>query len=43
MDKNSGSFYISPEVYILDIDINRIICASGDYDGQLESISEEDW
>lgn len=42
MDSNinkNGYIYVSPEIHVIDIEAESIICASGD----IEPITFEDW
>lgn len=42
MGTNNRYLYVSPEIVEIDIEPDNIICTS-EFDGQIESITEEDW
>lgn len=43
MENKNNSIYVSPNIRVVNVNTESIICVSVDYDGQIESISEEDW
>lgn len=39
MDNMNKSIYVSPEIQLIDVEAESILCFSGD----IEPITEEDW